>query len=196
MKPSKSELLNALRQCKQILERLEIPYHLTGGLVSTYYGDPRFTQDIDFVIRLSIEQVKSLAHALQQVFSLDRASMDEAVAVNGLFQALTPATFIKIDFHVGEEIPDELERSERAELAPGLAVNIPSIEDAITSKLHWIRLGSHKSRGDVVGMLNSEHEINHEQLLALCTQMGLDDLLEEMKVAAQSPDQAEPFDRS
>jgi len=39
-----------LRAILPILERLEVPYLLTGGIAATLHGRPRFTQDIDIVI--------------------------------------------------------------------------------------------------------------------------------------------------
>jgi hypothetical protein len=33
-----------------ILMRLQIPFHLTGGAISSAYGEPRLTQDIDIVV--------------------------------------------------------------------------------------------------------------------------------------------------
>ena len=34
------------------LERLQVPYMITGGVASVIYGDPRFTRDIDVVLVL------------------------------------------------------------------------------------------------------------------------------------------------
>jgi hypothetical protein len=131
-------------------------------------------------LRVQPEQIAQLAAALQQAFKLDTQALSEAVASHDMFQALTSKTFIKIVFHVGEEVPNELKRSLRTELVPGVTVNIPTLEDAIASKLYWIKLGSHKSREDVLGMLNSEYPINHEQLAQVCEQMGLQHLLDEL----------------
>ena len=44
-----------VRRISSILGGLGIPYHFTGGLASSFYGEPRFTQDIDIVIRLSVD---------------------------------------------------------------------------------------------------------------------------------------------
>lgn len=33
-----------------ILQILEIPFHITGGSISSAYGEPRLTQDIDIVV--------------------------------------------------------------------------------------------------------------------------------------------------
>lgn len=39
------------------LERLAVEYFITGSVAATYYGEPRFTNDIDVVVRLSEESV-------------------------------------------------------------------------------------------------------------------------------------------
>jgi hypothetical protein len=33
-----------------IAESISLPFHLTGGSISSAYGDPRLTQDIDIVV--------------------------------------------------------------------------------------------------------------------------------------------------
>lgn len=39
-----------------IVQTLDIPFHITGGAVSSAYGEPRLTQDIDIVISPSRTQ--------------------------------------------------------------------------------------------------------------------------------------------
>jgi len=38
-------------------ESLKIPYMITGSQASAYYGEPRFTRDIDVVTELKEEQI-------------------------------------------------------------------------------------------------------------------------------------------
>lgn len=38
---------NTLGKAVKIFEDLEIRFHLTGGVTSVLYGEPRLTQDID-----------------------------------------------------------------------------------------------------------------------------------------------------
>jgi len=42
---SKEEIVSLLMRILDLLRRLGLRYHLTGGLVSSYYGDPRYTQE-------------------------------------------------------------------------------------------------------------------------------------------------------
>ena len=45
------------------LNRLRIPYMVTGGVASVIYGDPRFTRDIDLVIALRPQDADRFAGA-------------------------------------------------------------------------------------------------------------------------------------
>lgn len=124
-------------------------FHLTGGLATSYYGEPRFTQDIDIVIRLNEgDPVDLLIESLTKKFIIDEQTVPAAVRAQKMFQALHEETMIKIDFHVGEGIPGELERSTVKELLPGVHAPLVSKEDAILSKLLWIKQGSAKSEQD------------------------------------------------
>jgi Nucleotidyl transferase AbiEii toxin, Type IV TA system len=117
---------------------------MTGGLASSYYGDPRFTQDIDLVIDLSEDrpEVKALLARLSSGYMINEQVAMEAIRQKGLFQAIDEASLIKIDFHVGEKIPGELDRSARYEILPGVTVPIVSKEDVTLAAPLWIKQGS------------------------------------------------------
>ena len=42
-----SDLKVTIADVTAILDNRGIKFHLTGGLASSFYGEPRFTQDID-----------------------------------------------------------------------------------------------------------------------------------------------------
>jgi hypothetical protein len=48
------------------LEELEIPYMVTGGVAAVVYGDPRFTRDIDIVLRLDAVEAARLASGFDE----------------------------------------------------------------------------------------------------------------------------------
>lgn len=61
------------------LESAGIPYMLTGSFASAYHGRPRATQDIDFVIAPSPDQIRALIHALPPTeYHADEATALEA----------------------------------------------------------------------------------------------------------------------
>lgn len=177
-----AELEITLRRALGILEGLPVRFHCTGGLASSLYGEPRFTQDIDIVISLedSEKTAPELIAALSSKFLIDPDQAKRAIARNDMFQALDTETYIKIDFHVGEAIPGELTRSVRKELLSCLVAPTVSKEDAILSKLLWIKKGSEKSRQDVVMMLRGAGVIDWEHLIQRAKDLGVADLLMEL----------------
>jgi len=175
------ELQRALECALSSLDRLSVNYHVTGGLASSYYGEPRLTQDIDLVVRLRPESVAELAELLEVDFLIQREVMDDAVRRRGMFQALHRELLIRIDFHVGERIEGELERSESRPLFDGLDARLVSKEDAILSKLLWVREGSEKSRRDIVGMLLDPTPFDRDFVETRAFQLGCDELFREIE---------------
>lgn len=167
-----------------VLRDRGIPYHVTGGLVSSYYGEPRLTQDVDFVVRLAPSDSRFLAEDLSHEFLVDRQRVARAVETGGMFQALHREQVIKADFHVGESVPGELGRSWTVELFEGLDVRIVSKEDAILSKLLWVKKGSAKSREDVLGMLLDPTPTDERLLEDLAERLDCAGLLRELRSEA------------
>ncbi len=167
----------------EILIDLGVKFHVTGGVAASYYGDPRLTQDLNLVISLGVHQPETemLLNRLSSGYLISRSAAIEAIASNGLFQAIDEASMVKIDFHVGEKIPGELGRSIRREIFPGLFGPLVSKEDAILSKLLWIQMGSGRARHDVKEMLLRDEDLDRDALRQRAAQLGLADLLAEME---------------
>lgn len=172
-----SEFVATLRHAVKLVEQASIVYHLTGALASTYYGEPRLTQDIDIVIACDRMQVEPLVALFSPSYLISKESVDDAVLSQGMFQALDLETFIKIDFHVGELVPGELNRSQNVEFLPNLNVRLVSKIDAILSKLVWTQQGSGKSWQDLMAMLADPQPVDIDQLRLLAGHLGVEDLL-------------------
>ena len=178
---STNDLKITLADVSAILLARGYKFHLTGGLASSFYGEPRFTQDIDIVIRVTVgESLDLLIQDLSKQFIVDRHATEDAVRHKGIFQALHEETMIKVDFHVGEAIQGELLRSKNEEILLGVFVPLVSKEDAILSKLIWISKGSNKSRQDVKMMLKRRGEIDFDYLDVQATKLGVENILKEL----------------
>jgi len=161
------------------LSQVNASYHLTGGFASSFYGEPRFTQDIDIVISISEGSIlNTLILELSDKFLLDDLAIKKSVKEGRMFQALHEETMIKVDFHVGEAVPGELNRSRIEEILPDLVVPLVSKEDAILSKLLWIKKGSHKSRQDVRMMLLRPEKIDENYLNEQARVLNVNEILE------------------
>jgi len=158
-----------------------VAFGITGGIATIYYGEPRLTQDIDVVVRVPEGQpvVGAIVAALSPGFHIDPETVREEVARGGMFQALDRDTMIRVDFHVGEAVPGELDRCVLREVLPGVQLPLMSKEDLIVAKLLWIRMGSHKSRDDVRAMLRRSDPLDMAVLEGLAAKLGVADLLDE-----------------
>ena len=79
-----------------VLDGLGLRYHFTGGLAAAFYGEPRFTQDIDLVIQLSVDspETEALMERLSVDYYINRQSVLDAIRQKRLFQALDRETAI------------------------------------------------------------------------------------------------------
>ena len=77
--------------------------------------------------------------------------------------------------------PANSDRSTRREVLPGLVAPLVSQEDAILSKLLWMKLGSHKARHDLRAMLKRDEELDRAVLQERAAMLGLHELLVEIE---------------
>lgn len=141
-----------LSKLAAVLNRLGIRFHITGGLTSVAYGEPRLTQDVDLVLdrdRVLTVQDEFLSSLSQAGFHFSEQIARRAIESRQMFQLLDIDQVIKLDLYVRCLIPGELDRSVQTELFPGVALPIVARTDAALSKLIWIHHGSHRSRRDL-----------------------------------------------
>jgi hypothetical protein len=67
-----------LVDCLRRLNRTGVTYYLTGSMASNYWGIPRTTHDLDFVIELPPTAVPSIVQAFSSDFCLDEAAVRAA----------------------------------------------------------------------------------------------------------------------
>ncbi len=166
-----------------ILESLSIRFHLTGGITSVVYGEPRLTQDLDLVIdnaAVAAQLGPFLAALSQSDFLFDEGAIRYAIESERMFQLLDGVEALKLDIYPRELVPGELSRSVLVELFEGVSFPISSRIDATVSKLVWISRGSHKSRRDVRQLVRTSSETEKESVHEMCDQLGLLSLLAEV----------------
>jgi len=164
-----------------ILKSLKIRHHLTGGVVSVAWGEPRMTQDIDIVIDRvgATANIERLVSEIQSAgYFADEQGIRNAIHGGKLFQLLDQVEVLKLDVYPRELVPGELSRSVLAEVFPGSSIAIVSRPDAALSKLIWIKRGSHKSRHDLRQIVRRLSEEENIFLRTQALQLELTDLLD------------------
>lgn len=95
-----------LRVVVATLERLGIRYLVTGSIATIFYGEPRFTNDIDIVVDLDPRSTARLVEAFSpDDFYLSRESAQRAVARGSQFNLIHPSSGLKVDFMVAAMAP-------------------------------------------------------------------------------------------
>jgi len=161
-------------------------YFLGGSLASSLQGEPRATNDIDFVIALPLGRTSALRDALGSDFEVDTDMLRDALLHARSANAFYLPVVTKIDFFGrGYEPFDESEFSRRRPVvirANGEAIVVKSAEDTVLRKLLWFREGgevSEKQWRDIVSVLRiSGAGMDDAYLTSWASRLGLETLLQ------------------
>ena len=137
------------------LDRAGIDYMLTGSMASNYWGIPRTTHDLDFVLVMNFDQVGDLVAVFESGFFIQAESVRSAFRPPHQFNVLDEQSALKADFWLLQD--NEFERAAfgrrvRAELF-GRPAWVTTAEDILLHKLYWNRLSpSERQLQDVAGV--------------------------------------------
>jgi hypothetical protein len=186
-----------LRRLAQALDRLEIPYLLTGAVASTYWGEPRLTRDIDVVAQLRHDDVERLLGEFPAPeFYASVESAREAVQRQRQFNIIQPASGLKIDVIVAMMDPfdrSRFARRQRVDLG-GFAGDISAPEDVILKKLvAFSEGGSEKHLRDAAGVLQiSGSAVDREYIDDWSARLGVTEVWGVVRDAVSRRPRGEP----
>ncbi len=152
-------LLDVLKDVVKRFDQAGIEYFLVGSLATMYYGRPRFTQDVDLVVRIKARQTTEFGDLfpLEEYYCPPKEVLQDEILRKGSFNLIHQNTGIKVDLVLdkgNDFYISEFARSKKIEIAPGIEVYIASPEDLILKKLDYYREGqSEKHLTDIREML-------------------------------------------
>jgi hypothetical protein len=160
------------------LDRVGIPYMVTGSLASSYHGEPRATRDVDIVIDPEPDALAKLVDDLQAAaFYVDRDVALHALAGRSQFNAIGPDAS-KVDFIIRRDRPfsrEEFSRRQPADLL-GTAGYVTTAEDLVLAKLEWAAAsGSDRQLTDVAGILAIAGPLDTAYIDRWAGVLGVDD---------------------
>lgn len=172
-----------LEEVAQLLDANGVRFAITGGLVSAYYSEPRFTQDVDILVNR--EQIAAALGSITTGFEaagyvFDKGTLLESVRTGRPFQLIHGRECLKLDVYPRELVPGELGRSVRVELFAGLMLPVVSPADLAISKLIWISRGSHKNRRDFRQLLRRISTDDIERIREFTAERSLQSLYDEV----------------
>jgi len=129
------------------LERLGLPYCITGSVAASVYGEPRLTADIDVVLLMRIEDVARLRAAFPDsdyyVPPDETLRLEAARSTRGMFNLIHHASQFKADVYLAARDPLHvwaLANRRRISVAD-CALWIAPPEYVILRKLEYLREG-------------------------------------------------------
>jgi hypothetical protein len=131
-----------LTQVAAVLNEAGIDYVVTGSIVTSVYGEPRYTHDVDIVVAADPRLGAVLAGAFPAPrYYADARDIEESLRKGVVCNLIDSETARKVNFHPFKNEP--FDRSffgrRRKVVYDGVELWFPTPEDAILSKLRWAR---------------------------------------------------------
>ena len=174
-----SELLRFLSAA---LERLGLRYFVTGSTVTIFYGEPRFTNDIDVVVDMPESAVAEFCRQFpEDDFYVSEAAARDAIRRASQFNIIHAKSGLKIDVIIpaaNEFNQSRFLRARRVHAGADWEASFASPEDAIIKKMEYFREGgSEKHLRDITGVLKtSGAEIDRNYIEHWAAFLGLADI--------------------
>lgn len=134
-----------LKTITTLLQKTGIPYMITGSISVVFYGRPRASHDIDFVVEAHEKDIKRILQAFaslpQSEFLVDSSAIKDAIMEKFIFQILHLPTMLKFDFWLLKDEPFDQKRFQRKQKINifGQPMFFASAEDTILVKLLWYK---------------------------------------------------------
>lgn len=156
--------LSLTQQLHSVLESLEIPYYLGGGLAAAVWGEPRVTTDADIVLSLAANHRPAIEGLIRRLESLrfycPPAAVEEVIAGVGKTISVTHMeTTNNADLIIPNPEPFEASQMERRVLLSDLGQPfwVCTAEDIVLQKLVWSRRSrSEKQWRQILGVLKAQ----------------------------------------
>ena len=179
-----------LRYLTQVLERIGLRYFVTGSTATIFFGEPRFTNDIDVVVDLPADKIPELCAAFPSPeFYLSEETVRRAVSRRGQFNVIQPSSGLKVDVIVPADSPFNRLRFARAKKVkpePNIDTVFSSAEDVILKKMEAYREGgSEKHLRDITGVLRiSGEHLDRDYIAEWADRLDVADIWQDLLMRA------------
>jgi hypothetical protein len=176
------EQFELLRFVAQVVEEMGLRYFVTGSTATIFYGEPRFTNDIDVVVDLPAQRAVEFCRRFPpDDFYVSESAAQDAARNRRQFNIIHPGSGLKVDVIVPEASAfneSRFRRVRRLHVADDLEAMFAAPEDAIIMKMDYYREGgSEKHLRDIAGVLKtSRDQIDRAYIAEWAERMGLADL--------------------
>jgi hypothetical protein len=164
-----------LKYTINLIDKLEIPYMLTGSMALNNYTIPRSTRDIDIVVQLVQNYIPKLIDAIKDEFYYHEPTIIDEIKRKGMFNLIHRESSFKIDFIILSDNFYETEKFNRRRMIfyEDIKLFIITVEDLIISKLNWIQgVESELQKRDIIQLLQVQ-DIDMDYIRKWCKSLNL-----------------------
>ncbi len=178
--------MNPLRPLSAVLNALCLPFVVVGSTASSARGIPRFTKDIDLIVRIGAIQAEQLASALGKEWYAEPGQIRQAIQNGRSFNVIHIPSSWKIDLFPAQTDFDDSEMR-RAMPEPltidGESVVCPlsTLEDIVLAKLRLYKdrgQVSDRQWSDIGGVIATNPNLDVDYLRLWAGRLQVTDLLE------------------
>lgn len=169
-----------LKDVTERLDRLEIPYMLTGSMAMICYAMMRMTNDIDIIIEIKSKDAEKFIKEFETDYYVSPNRVRDSISRKSMFNILHSQKIVKVDCVVRKD--DEFQKlafSNRKKIQfTDFDVWTISREDLILSKMNWAKISkSEMQMRDVASILRNGYDKEYVDFWA--EKLGTQDLLKE-----------------
>ncbi len=163
----------------RICDAVGVPYFVTGGVASTYYGEARSTLDLDVVVELASKDFVPFCQQFQPPeWELDLYTARRCMDAGMMFNIGHSPSGLKVDVVALADTPFAgfcMKRARHVDLLRGEHARFATPEDVILNKLlFYMQGGSEKHIRDITGILRvSGGEVDFRHLEDWALRIGV-----------------------
>lgn len=179
-----------LEKVVQVLSERNIPYMLTGYIVSSLQGIPRSTHDIDIIVLID----KTFIHKIIETFPkhdyyINEKSIEAAINNKGQFNVIDIDQGDKVDFWILTDSEYDKSRFSRKQKVKFLnfEIYVSAAEDTIIQKLYWSKQsgGSKKHFDDALNIFEVQYgNLDVNYIVLWSKKLGIESLFKKLKLKA------------
>lgn len=178
--------MNPLGPLSVALNALRLPFVVVGSTASSARGIPRYTKDIDLIVRIGAFQAERLACALGKEWYAEPDQIRQAIRDGRAFNVIHIPSSWKIDLFPAQTDFHDSEM-QRATLEPvtingeSVVCAVSTAEDVVLAKLRWYKDGgqvSDRQWSDISGVIGTNPGLNLDYLRAWAPRLQVTDLLQ------------------
>ncbi len=171
-----------LRYATGVLESMQLRYFVTGSTATIFYGEARFTNDIDIVVDLPETRLAEFCRRFpEEQFYVSIDAARDSLRRKSQFNIIHPASGLKIDVIIPEANSfneSRFARVQRVHAGEKLEACFASPEDAMIKKMEYYQRGeSEKHLRDITGILKvSGEQIDRAYIAKWAKRLGLESI--------------------